>query len=133
MEKVENSFDKDQNWEIHEACESLRMILTTVACLFPFLNKTVDNHQLKTFDAIIERSSSKDEAEIYCLIKDNEWTTLFKDEFWLSYLGSLQQLNMFNDKEQQGFIIEHLKTIVKYFPQETEGTIVRELLSISSL
>ena len=129
MEKVKNSFNRDQNKEIHYACEALRIIISTTACLFPFLNTHITNEQVKTLNDILLKTSSKDESEIYCLIKEYDFETLFKDEFWLSYIGSLQQLNMFNNREQQGFIIENLKTIVKYFPKETEGIIVRELLT----
>lgn len=109
-------FNEDDNSKIHNACNAIRALITVSSAVEGLKNpgSGIGNITDKTGKGSIINS----------LIQGMDWKNLFLNKEWLSVLEGAQNLNFVNG----GLFKEHLIIVAKFFPEETEGSIILELL-----
>jgi len=126
MKKIISSFSKEQDREIYYACNGLRSIFVTKACHFG-LKPHCTIEQKRTIKTINDIAGHKSKMQL--LINEHNWEALFKSYSWLSLLKGIQDLQDLDslDLKSQLLVDSYLKTVIKYFPEETKGHITRVL------
>lgn len=109
--------EKEKDQKIYLACEHVRVFVIVHAGSTLF--KGGSNSQTSDIVNKIHKGST-----INYLIQGSDWKTLFSNKDWLKLLEDAQNLNSLTN----GSLTLQLKTIAEFFPQETKGYILPEIL-----
>ena len=110
--------------KIYYACERVR-IFCFMRAGKPIM-KSKDDEKIGDFLGAKRVTDSLCKGSlISSIIENHKWEELFANEDWLSVLEMAQNLNSL----EAGTISKELETIAMFFPEETKGYIIVDILS----
>lgn len=115
---MERVFNEEENREIYDACNTLRASMTVSMAVYVVNNPGTKIGMLGMIEKIEQGSVIND------LVKGYDWDKLFQNEEWLNVLQGATNLNFLENGQYK----EYLMTIAKFFPEETKGYIILEIL-----
>jgi len=113
---MKNKFNEEENRSIYRACNTIRSLITAYSAIngFRHPNQGLGNLALKAGKGSV----------INELVQKRDWDNLFQNQEWLNILDCAYNVNIL----QNGIYKEHLITLAKFFPDETNGYIFVEIL-----
>ena len=109
-------FNEEDNLKIFIACNTIRALMT--------VSSLVEGMKHPGEGLVNVAQKTGKGSLINDLVEEKDWNNLFQNEEWLNVLEGAQNLNFLQNDQYK----EHLITIAKFFPEETEGYIFVEIL-----
>lgn len=114
---MKNKFNEEENRAIYKACNTIRSLMTVYSAVSGLRNPDQEG-----VGSIAQKTGEG--SDINELVQKRDWKNLFSNKEWLNILECAHNVNTL----QNGIYKEHLITLAKFFPDETEGYIFAEIL-----